>query len=237
MGFTNNCHQIIAISLLLSATAQVASSTCRRKKFLSNIFSNDNVYSLKCETKLWATSAFLAAADTWRCSAWAAVVLSVLHSTSFLKGVSFQMEFQQPQGVRQNPTGCLPALSLPSGWPRWTGVGAVEAEDMVPWSNPQVVDTAKRFLPPLSYSTPACDQSHKRLSQVNSSLLWLSLFHVRAVNHTYTASIYNKKKKYLQTVFKKQASITKSDLECSLWNSWFNWANLAIISRKKNVCA
>lgn len=165
-----------------------------------------------------------------RCSAWAAVVLSVLHSTFFL---SFQLEFQQPRAIRQNPTGCLPDLSLPSEWPRWTGAGTVEAKDMVTCSNLQVTDIAKMFLPPPSYSIPACDQSCKRLSQVNSSLLWLSLFHGRALNHTYTASIYNKKKKYLQTVFKNQTSITESGLECSLRDSWFNWANLAITSRKK----
>lgn len=148
-----------------SATAQMAwyTSTCSRKKTpnISSIFSAD-VYSLKCKTKHWATSAFLAGAGTWRCSVWAALFLSVLHSTFFLKDASFQLEFQQSQSVRQNSIGCLPALSLPSGWPRWTGVGAVEAEDMVTWSNLQVTDITEKFMPPPSYSIPACDQSCKR---------------------------------------------------------------------------
>lgn len=113
----------------------------------------------------------------------------------FLKGVSIQLEFQQSQRVRQNPTGSLPALSLPSGWPHCRRVGAVEAEEIVTWNNPQVADITKRFVPPPSYSIPACVQSCKRLSQVNSSLFWLSLFHGRALNRTYMASIYNKKKK------------------------------------------
>lgn len=36
---------------------------------------------------------------------------------------------------------------------------------------------------------------------------------------------------YLDTACRKQAPVTKHDLECSLWDSWFLWATPAIISR------
>lgn len=166
---------------------------------------------------------------------WAALFLSVLHSTFFLKDASFQLEFQQSQSVRQNPIGCLPALSLPSGWPRWTGGGAVEAEDMVTWSNLQVTDITEKFMPPPSYSIPACDQSCKR--KAKSGQLQFAL--TQPVpwqgfkRHLHGIYLQPKEKKYLQTAFKNQASITKSDVECSLQDSWFNWANLAITFRKK----